>query len=514
MLSSLAEGADRIGAEAALDCGVSLIAVLPMPVAAYESDFETPESLEHFGRLLARASDTIVMPKPRGDSPAGAASHEAARNRCYERSGMYIALHCHVLVAMWDGFDSDRVGGTAQIVRFRQQGIEAPAENVPSFCRSDRSALDLPETGPVTHIVTPRSTAPSHIDGTAFAVRHLEPASRHSHAQFATVLRHFDDHNGDIESLRDPHLERATSAQLGPAALAANDPVLQTLRQRFAGADALAKRFQGRVLGSLVFFVVMALAALGCFEYYAHVEHVRSPLGTYVALLSLVWAAHYLVVKRYDWQGRFQDDRALAEALRVQYFWRLGGLCCNVADYYLRGQADELAWIRHASRVCNIGADAPAASADARAAIREFWLRGEATYSARKAAREARTLKRFRSAILACYGSGLIFAVAVFAFGRHLEENVMHWVIVAMAVAPATAALAGYVVEKRGFESHVQRSRVMAALYARATDAFDRVHGDGLAEQALLSEIGREALAENGDWVILHRERTIEPPKG
>jgi len=32
--------------------------------------------------------------------------------------------------------------------------------------------------------------------------------------------------------------------------------------------------------------------------------------------------------------------------------------------------------------------------------------------------------------------------------------------------------------------------------------------------QALLEELGKEALVENGDWVLLHRERPLEVPHG
>ena len=32
--------------------------------------------------------------------------------------------------------------------------------------------------------------------------------------------------------------------------------------------------------------------------------------------------------------------------------------------------------------------------------------------------------------------------------------------------------------------------------------------------QELLIELGKEALGENGDWMLLHRERPLEVPKG
>src|ERR1700690_3670047 len=53
LLSPLAEGADRIGAQAALDVGIHLVVPLPMPRAEYEIDF--PDSTGEFHRLLQQA---------------------------------------------------------------------------------------------------------------------------------------------------------------------------------------------------------------------------------------------------------------------------------------------------------------------------------------------------------------------------------------------------------------------------------------------------------------------------
>lgn len=44
--------------------------------------------------------------------------------------------------------------------------------------------------------------------------------------------------------------------------------------------------------------------------------------------------------------------RALAESLRVQFFWRLAGLPYTVSDHYLRTMRSELDWTRQA--VCSV----------------------------------------------------------------------------------------------------------------------------------------------------------------
>ncbi len=62
LISPLAEGADRIAAEVALESGIDLIVPLPMPVRLYERDFESWESLGEFRGLLKRAKHVFELP--------------------------------------------------------------------------------------------------------------------------------------------------------------------------------------------------------------------------------------------------------------------------------------------------------------------------------------------------------------------------------------------------------------------------------------------------------------------
>ena len=79
LMSSLAEGADRLVARAALECGVDLYAVLPMSAEAYEHDFESEESRVEFRELMRRSSGATVV----GTTPGADASgeHPGPRSR-------------------------------------------------------------------------------------------------------------------------------------------------------------------------------------------------------------------------------------------------------------------------------------------------------------------------------------------------------------------------------------------------------------------------------------------------
>ena len=105
IVSSLAEGADRIVAAAGLAVGFALQAVLPFKQAEYARDFETQASRTEFEQLLARARDVFELD---GDADE--------RPRAYEAAGLFMLANIDLLIAIWDGEVAAGIGGTAQIV--------------------------------------------------------------------------------------------------------------------------------------------------------------------------------------------------------------------------------------------------------------------------------------------------------------------------------------------------------------------------------------------------------------
>src|SRR5215475_9720147 len=154
VLSSLAEGADRLVARVALAHGAQLIAPMPMPIEEYRRDFEPglkPGNAAEFDALLAQAIAVPVVPFTPGNSLDAVRADTAKREEQYRAVGLFIAQHANVLIALWDG-DEGPVGpgGTAEVVAFKRRGIPL------DIAGSARASLDASEIGPVIHVVTPR----------------------------------------------------------------------------------------------------------------------------------------------------------------------------------------------------------------------------------------------------------------------------------------------------------------------------------------------------------------------
>ena len=153
---------------------------------------------------------------------------------------------------------------------------------------------------------------------------------------------------------------------------------LGRLRQWQAAADTAAQAYQRRLLGQFVpaasfgamcangwkvlrntrrpprpgvlfGFVALVPLAVLLFEAYAHLWRSLWVIGAYLVLFAVSIAYYHLRVGRREWQNRFQDYRALAEAMRVQLFWALAATPA-AADNYLRKQSGELGWIQFALR--------------------------------------------------------------------------------------------------------------------------------------------------------------------
>ena len=105
IVSCLAEGADQLVARLAIDRhGARLVAVLPLPAAAYERDFHTDRSREELRDLLAKASEVVP--------PASSRSREEA----YALAGRVVVERSDVIIAVWDGRPSRGPGGTSDVV--------------------------------------------------------------------------------------------------------------------------------------------------------------------------------------------------------------------------------------------------------------------------------------------------------------------------------------------------------------------------------------------------------------
>jgi hypothetical protein len=105
MVTPIADGADQIAAQVALDLGWEVEAVLPFGREYYRSTLASDEARERFDALLGRAARVLELPGEQGDEPEG-----------YAMAGRATVAHSDLLIAIWDGLKPRGRGGTGEVV--------------------------------------------------------------------------------------------------------------------------------------------------------------------------------------------------------------------------------------------------------------------------------------------------------------------------------------------------------------------------------------------------------------
>jgi len=540
VLSSLAEGADQLVASVALERGAILIAPLPMPLEEYRKDFQfglTPNALSEFDRLLARAAAAPEMPLLDGATIEALRDDARRRAMQYREAGLYIVRHCQILLALWDGDESDvKTGGTAEIVRRQREG--APLANAATV----RACIDGTESGPIVTIVTPRRDTPGSMKiATKPWGRALAASASDSDAKlwrdFETWIQLTTSFNADATGLLrskegeakiDQSFDRLFDAPDAPALGAsarahalAEAPLFCSL---YAVADALAQEYQQRFtrvwtwLFSFGFLMVAALSFISNAP-----SHKIYALCAYQALIVGSLGVYWLARRR-RLQAKFLDYRALSEALRVAIFWKIAGVDKSVAEIYPICQSPELSWIKSAllSLEC-FDAQKPSTAPfdDARYRIcRDLWAEGQLHYFRRRGKSHEQVVarrKQFSIAAvgLATTGTGLAALADYLGFdwrGRAPFDAAV-FAPIALAMLPAAAAALKGHAEQLGRTAQALQYDRMRSLCERALSVLP-ASIDQLGEEAareVFVELGREALHETTSWTSIFRLRPLRP---
>jgi len=529
LLSPLAEGADRLAATVALELGGELLVPLPMPHQEYEQDFATSESRQEFERLLGEASQVFELSALPEATPPRIPKPHSVRERQYEEVGIYVVRHSHFLLALWDGEDSGLSGGTSSIVQFRIAGL--PAERL--------NPLDVPDAGLLFHIPARRQqNAPYKGDYSQFCAQARERAKTKldgtwegGAGQYAICCPKAVSLDGfhRIISRMDEFNREATEITLrgeGPysdAVVSAFNRSDARVLETYQNADYLAIRSRAIYRRALIAiyctgaatglsYGVLGLPGLG----------VASPALAY-AIFFLATVAVFQVQKKAGWFDRYLEYRALAEGLRVQRFWQIGGLGrgedgVEAFDLYLRKQIGEIGWIRESLRALSCY-ERVSSKEPARQFIYEHWVKDQAAYFSAAAERDRLRLRRFRWITIPLYGVGLIAALTIrgltFASSIILTTHrAFGLALRLLLLAPGLGGLVSNYSSHLALDEQEKSYRRMAQLFCLGKQKIESsgAQPDMVFFEAIIRALGSEALRENADWLHLHSTHPVQSP--
>lgn len=547
-LTALAEGADTIGARAALAEGVSIMAPLPMEPAKYKETFSSPEKASELDPLMAQ-SLCMVLPSRSGK--------EDTVDHQFARAGAAVVQYSHLVIALWNGEDSGLEAGTSFLIRHAIDGI--PRDIVYDLEGSYPSPLDPIATAMVRQLPVTRASNPGvskigdfgEVEPGKFEElefgRGDKPKLRLTHSQ-KKMFDHFESFNRDICKWR-PKTGTWVDAAIKEAKgkfhplIEQGDDVelpkgLEVLRERFAMADCLASHYQKRRHWRITRYVVI-LAALIAFVHQiigsgldvagsfgpgwgeslpgnSVLNYEKNwPFIGYALLLVFAYGVVFYARFR-RWQARYLDYRTIAEGARIQFFWLIAGIRTPVVNFFLRKQRDELEWIRGVLRMWYLrsvvdGGVIAEATPEQAALIENHWIRDQRRYSNKTALRAS--IIDGSLSVLAMLFLGILVVTMITKPFLVQGNQIEHLLVLGTATAGALVLLVSSLRYFLGYrEIHKSNTRMMV-LFSDADKFYDPTDGIQDDERAILEELGREALTETGDWLLSNRNRKVNLPK-
>jgi hypothetical protein len=338
-VSPIADGADQIAAEVALDLGWELQAVLPFGRDEYRASLANAGARDRFDRLLDRAGRTLELP---GD--------EHRQLEAYVMTGRATVAHCDILIAVWDGMPPRGRGGTGEVVQFAITRGTAVAHLPPEPDAPGRllwSAFD-----PTVLTIADESTAERPIDREGvdallygllmpppdpqehqflqkFARERLRKVR--ARIEYPLMLAAAGARRFSVRDIREKHCEaqirdewRRYRAECVDAHCI--DAPIDLLEESYSWADRLATHFAQTYRSGHIFnFVLGGFAVcLGLSAFMA--PHLKFALAALEMLITLAIILNAHIGSRDEWHRRWLDYRQLAERLRPMRSLKLLGV--------------------------------------------------------------------------------------------------------------------------------------------------------------------------------------------
>ena len=534
ILSPLADGADLLVADVASDLGLKVIAVLPYGVAECRADLDSDLSRAMFDRVTQRA-EVLEIPVPPAVDRNLLALPGAARDRQFQLAGAVVARCSSLLVAIWDGLQTDHPAGTARVVESRRRGWSSGSDGSPPaglvLSAGDNDWIYDIRCARGSAAAAASASAGPEVVGFLSGDRRYGSIAQGLPPELQTLLEGTAGFNRDVADYRDEIA--ASGRRLAPASPYSVPEALQYVDHLFTASDWLGGHFRRCFTRALraryTLWATLALLLLG-------LHKSRDGLLDLVniALVLLVFASGWglaLWAHRRGWQRRFLDYRALAEGLRVDFYWEIAGVRAQfdgefAHESFLQKQDVELEWIRAALR---------AVSLRCALAPRTSWPHGfEHAYVAWIGdpdlvngsgqllyyQRTTRILERRQklserlSRILLFSGLALGIALAIdtglaILGASPLSHGQRDSLVFALAMVTVYGAIFEIYLHEKADRALIRQYRYMGSLFSFTARAL-RSSPLPAQELQILRSLGHACLAEHAQWALAHRDMRID----
>lgn len=492
MLNSLAQGADLLCSKVALELNIPLIVPLPFSIERYRKDF-SEEALMEFNRqcqLTKELFEVIGFETP----------VETTDDFAYRQAGLYIIRHCHILISLWDGMESDIHGcGTAT---FTTMAIQGGLSNNDCFtCANDTAVI---------HIVTPRQDKPLSND--AFSVHLIEPKQQALHDDLMSTHRF----NTDSRTLDQPRY---------PLIYIELEGCSERLHLEYQASDQCSTYYQNRYLKAMRTLSWCGVLLVLSFLLYDEAE--ANLFLIIYGLLILISLGIYIQSMKDEVHIKYLEYRALAETLRVQFYLSLFGIKENITEHFTWTQKKSNGWIRKSVTALLIGS--PPKQILSAEQLKTLWIDDQLAYHKKALIKKQKQLRlnnqMTQTLLIASISLFILISIIEFLFPAIADtiipvDPIKAWVlfhqgqeiivrgvlkIILGTVSAMTLFLSNYY-GKLSLNRKISDHQKMIEQYQQVQRLFFDLKGK---EESLFIALAKEEILENGSWLSYCKDNEL-----
>jgi hypothetical protein len=534
VISGLAEGADRIFAEAALDLGMLVEAVLPMPLSYYKNDFDDASCAE-LDRILDSAPvDCIELPLTPGLDPDDSSWPEGARNTLYANLSDDLRHRSNLLVAFWDGKYINLAGGSADTVMKFLNAVPDQNDTAIELTNADGALLD---GEPLVYWIPTRRISSENSATTSDDAQQPRWLAT-SGDQFRQWPDRPDDFNQELtefDQFNQQYLELGQNDSLvsyGNLLDGCSDTLgdeaqqLKKSDQAYVMADSLALYFQARSDRLFKWFSLMTALMGLLFLVYAKLAAIQILLIGYLALFFVGVFVHQRGGKR-QWFTRHLVYRCLAETVRVRFFLDLAGArdSANIRELLETTGINKFhgfSWIRHVLQTTNpvsdLSSTGKATVEDRIGLVHRLWIEDQAAYFQRKTHQlhlRHEKLEKIKKGIiwgLIAATLGLVlFKKFLLGIGLSDHLSLKTLIIFLMGLLPFWLGVWEVYQSKMAVKELMWQYSNQSDNYSSANRML-RNSSSFEFQKSLIARLGQTSILENFLWIINRYHREHEPP--
>ncbi len=580
LLNGLATGCDQLAAEWATDWSdrqgpwqggtrLIIVGVLPMLLDECRTDFPEPQR-EALRTTLSHCAYALELPV-QGLGTASSGDPGDTRNRWYDQHAAFIASQSSVVLAFWNGEDTQKPGGTASVIRRALSGTCDVARDrfgldvlrryayqtqkstlMPDgpYAKRQPWALSLDAVRTLTEWMTPCFAIPTPrervetrgFDQIAVLSQNGSPQDWVASCSVARLLQEFEFINKGIDEAHrnDPSPPAPVTPSELPLLEAANARIQSLGRAAGCFTRALESRARieiGLLAGAFGCFAVVS--SFGDSDYLAEASSTDGALP-WIASAALMLLCCVQLILVWWWIERSKEvkherkrslARALEQCLSVQRVIADEQHHEQVGNWMLARTADHTNPLRallHGAGLELIAHDARRSTAevDTRSCAQD-WIEGQIKYftsataeggKRRQSVRRSTRVKVLsKYAVLFSYVALLLLIIVPTLFGAKMNQE---WWIDGACLTVSAALILALVVEMLEGVSPVEQDlesfRHMLGVHERAKRALfshsgcGTNPGDSAERRRVLNDLGKEAIDEYTEWYVQHRERQNE----